>query len=56
METSPKQAFQNVFQNGTSISKAVSDAQTQIDKDMKSGSFTSVESKYAFYDEAAARQ
>lgn len=56
METSPKQAFQNVFQNGTSISKAVSDAQTQIDKDMKSGSFTSVESKYAFYDEAAAQQ
>lgn len=56
METTPKQAFQNIFQNGMAIDKAVGAAQTQIDKDIKSGSFKSLESKYAFYNEAAKNQ
>lgn len=51
VETSGKTAFENVFQNGMSISEALKTAQTQMDTDMKSSTFTSAESKYAYYDE-----
>lgn len=51
VESSGTTAFQNVFQNGMSIDKAVKEAQAQMDTDMKGSSFTSMESKYAFFDE-----
>ena len=51
VETSGKAAFENVFQNGMSIDKALKEAQSQMDTDMKSSDFQSMESKYAFYDE-----
>ena len=34
-----------------SIDKALKEAQSQMDTDMKSSDFQSMESKYAFYDE-----
>ena len=51
VETSGKTAIQNVLQNGMSIDDALKEAQAQMDTDMKSSDFTSMESKYAFYDE-----
>lgn len=51
VESSGTTAFQNVFQNGMSIDKALKKAQDQMDTDMKSSDFTSMESKYAYFDE-----
>ena len=51
VESSGTTAFQNVFQNGMSIDKALKEAQGQMDTDMKSSDFTSMESKYAYFDE-----
>lgn len=51
VETSGKTAFENVFQNGMSIAEALKTAQNQMDTDMKSPNFKSMESKYAYYDE-----
>lgn len=51
VETSGKEAFQNVFQNGRPIGEAVKDAQKTMDKDMKNSGFMSMESKYGFYSE-----
>ena len=51
VESSGTTAFQNVFQNGMSIDKALKEAQNQMDTDMKSSDFTSMESKYAYFDE-----
>lgn len=51
VETSGKTACENVMQNGMSIADALKDAQDQMDTDMKSSGFQSMESKYAYYDE-----
>lgn len=51
VESSGTTAFQNVFQNGMSIDKALKEAQTQMDTDMKSSDSTSMESKYTYFDE-----
>jgi multiple sugar transport system substrate-binding protein len=53
METSAKQAYQNVFLNKKPIDSSIADAQAQMEKDMKNSDFTSAESKYSHYDEAA---
>ncbi|MBT1172173.1 extracellular solute-binding protein [Bifidobacterium sp. MA2] len=52
LESSPKIAFQNVFQNHQNIAKAVAAAQAQIETDMKGSDFTSLERMYRHYDEA----
>lgn len=51
VETSGKTAFENVMQNGMSIAEALKTSQEQMDSDMKSSNFQSMESKYAYYDE-----
>lgn len=51
VESSGTIAFQNVFQNGMSIDKALKEAQNQMDTDMKNSDFVSLENKYAFFDE-----
>lgn len=51
VESSGTIAFQNVFQNGMSIDKALKEAQNQMDADMKNSDFVSLENKYAFFDE-----
>lgn len=51
VETSGKTAFQNVFQNGMNVDQALKEAQSQMDTDMKSSDFKSMESKYEFFDE-----
>ncbi len=52
LESSPKIAFQNVFQNHQKIDTAVKNAQAQIETDMKGSDFVSLESMYQHYDEA----
>ena len=51
LETSPVIAFENVFQNGQDIDSAVAYAQSLIESDMADSDFTSMESRYAHYDE-----
>lgn len=51
METSAATAFENVFQNGKSVDEALRGAQQQMESDMKSSAFSSVEDKYGFYKE-----
>ena len=51
LETSPQIAFENVFQNGQDIDSAVAYAQSLIESDMADSDFTSMESRYAHYDE-----
>lgn len=51
IETSGQTAFQNIMQNGQSIDEAIKNAQSMMEKDMKTEDFVSAEAKYAFYGE-----
>lgn len=51
VETSGATAFENVFQKNMPIADALKEAQSTMETDMKNANFTSMESKYEFYDE-----
>lgn len=51
IEHSLTTAIQDIQYNGVSIEKALEDAQTKIEKDMKNSGFISVEDRYAHYNE-----
>lgn len=51
LETSPLIAFENVLQNGQDIDAAVAYSQQLIETDMEDSAFTSMEDRYAHYDE-----
>ncbi|MFD0704210.1 extracellular solute-binding protein [Alloscardovia venturai] len=51
VESSGQTAFEDVMNNGKSISEAVKNGQKTMDKDMKGSSFVSTESKYEFFSE-----
>ena len=51
LETSPQIAFENVLQKGQDVDSAVAYSQELIMSDMEDSDFTSMESRYAHYDE-----
>lgn len=51
VETNATKAFENVMYNKHAVSAAIKEAQTKATSEMKATPFTSVESKYEFYDE-----
>ena len=52
VETSAKQAIEDILYNGKAIDTAVKEAQDRMDSDMSGSDFTSLESSYQFFDEA----
>lgn len=52
VESSAKKAMEDVLYNGMAIDEALKNAQSRMDKDMKTAEFSRAETEYAFFGEA----
>ncbi len=52
IETTSKQVIENILYNGQDMNTAIKDGQEKMESDMKDASFTSLEDKYQFFNEA----